>query len=86
MAPQHEHGFPTFLVELFEEEEGFLFEAEAALLVAVHDVECVLPPVVVDVVAFEGLERGDVLVESSVSWRMCAASGRSDFRVDTYDW
>lgn len=57
VPPEHEHGFAPFFVELFEEEQGFFFQAEAALLVAVHDVEGVLPPVVVDVVAFEGLRR-----------------------------
>ena len=55
VAPEHEHGLAAFFVELFEEEQGFFFQAEAALLVAVHDVEGVLAPVVVDVVAFEGL-------------------------------
>ena len=57
VAPEHEHGLAAFFVELFEEEQGFFFQAEAALLVAVHDVEGVLAPVVVDVVAFEGLRR-----------------------------
>jgi hypothetical protein len=55
MAAQHEHGFPTFLVELLEEEQRFFFQAKAALLVAMDDVEGVLAPVVVDVVAFESL-------------------------------
>ena len=59
MAAKHEHGFPTFLVELFEEEQRLFFQAEAALLVAVDDVEGVLAPVVVDVVAFECL-RGKI--------------------------
>ena len=55
MAAQHEHGFPTFLVELFEEEQRFFFQTEAALLVSVDDVESVLTPVVVDIVALESL-------------------------------
>lgn len=57
MAAQHEHGFSTFLVELFEEEQRFFFQAETALLVAMNDVEGVLAPVVVNVVAFEGLRK-----------------------------
>ena len=64
MAAKHEHGFPTFLVELFEEEQRLFFQAEAALLVAVHDVEGVLAPVVVDVVAFEGLDGERLLVDA----------------------
>jgi hypothetical protein len=57
MAAKHEHGFPTFLVELFKEEQRFFFQAKTALLVAVDNVEGVLAPVVVDVVAFEGLQK-----------------------------
>ena len=57
MAAKHEHGFTTFLVELFEEEQRFFFQAEAAFLVAVDDVEGVLAPVIVDVVAFESLRK-----------------------------
>lgn len=64
VAPEHEHGLAAFFVELFEEEQGFFFQAEAALLVAVHDVEGVLAPVVVDVVAFEGLDGERLLVDA----------------------
>ena len=64
MEAKHEHGFTTFIVELFEEEKRFLFQAEAALLVAVDDVEGVLAPVVVDVVAFEGLDGERLLVDA----------------------
>lgn len=52
---EHEHGFPTFFIQLLEQQEGFFFQSQAAFLVAVDDVQCVLPPVVGDVVAFEGL-------------------------------
>lgn len=52
---QHEHGFPPFFVELFEKEQRLFFQTETAFLVSVHNVEGVLPPVVVDVVAFESL-------------------------------
>lgn len=52
---EHEHGFPTFFIQLLEQQEGFLFQPQAAFLVAVDDVQCVLPPVVGDVVAFESL-------------------------------
>lgn len=55
MAPEHEHGLAALFVELFEEEQRLFFQAEAALLVAMHDVQGVLSPVVVDVVALEGL-------------------------------
>jgi hypothetical protein len=55
MAAQHEHGLPTFLVKLLEEEQRFFFQAKATFLVAMDDVEGVLAPVVVDVVAFESL-------------------------------
>jgi hypothetical protein len=57
VTAEHEHGFPTFLVQLFEKEQGFFFQAEAPLLVAVDDVEGVLAPVIVDVVAFESLRK-----------------------------
>ena len=50
---QHEHGLAAVLVELLEEDEGLLVEAEAALLVAVHDVQRVLPPVGRDVVLLQ---------------------------------
>lgn len=60
VAPQHEHGLAALLVELLEEKQRFFLEAEAALLVAVNDVQRVLAPVVVDVVAFEGLVGGVV--------------------------
>lgn len=56
MPAQHEHRFPPLLIQLLEEQQRLLFEPETALLVAVHDVEGVLPPVVGDVVAFEGLQ------------------------------
>lgn len=52
---EHEHGFPSFFIQLLEQQEGLLFQSQAAFLVAVDDVQCVLPPVVGDVVAFEGL-------------------------------
>ena len=54
---EHEHGFPTFFIQLLEQQEGFLFQSQTAFLVAVDDVQCVLPPVVGDVVAFEGLQN-----------------------------
>lgn len=61
VASQHEHGLAALLVELLEEQERLLLQAEAALLVAVHDVQGVLAPVVVDVVAFKGLREAGVL-------------------------
>lgn len=57
MPPKHEHRLPALLIQLFEQEERLLFEAQTALLIAVHDVEGVLPPVVRDVVAFERLRN-----------------------------
>jgi len=50
---KHEHGLAAVLVELLEEYERLLVEAEAALLVAVHDVQRVLPPVGRDVVLLQ---------------------------------
>jgi hypothetical protein len=55
VSAQHEHGLPAFSVQLLEEQERLLLEAETSLLVAVHDVEGVLSPVVRDVVSFESL-------------------------------
>lgn len=55
VPPQHEHRLPALLVQLLEEQQRLLFQPEAALLVAMHNVQRVLPPVVGDVVAFEGL-------------------------------
>lgn len=54
MLSQHEHRFAPFLVELFEQNQRPLVEAEAALFVAVDDVQRVLPPVGADVVLLEG--------------------------------
>lgn len=50
---QHEHGLPPFLVELLEEDERSLVQAETALLVSVHNVQGVLPPIGCDVVFLE---------------------------------
>lgn len=50
MSPQHEHRLPAFLVQLLEEEERLLFQAETPLLVAVYNVQRILPPIVLDVV------------------------------------
>lgn len=50
---QHEHGLSAFLVELLEEDQGSLVETQTALLVAVHNVQRVLPPVGGDVVFLE---------------------------------
>jgi hypothetical protein len=55
MPSKHKHRLPALLIQLLEQEERLLFEPETALLVAVHDVQGVLPPVVRDVVAFESL-------------------------------
>ena len=60
MPPKHKHRLSTFLIKLLEQER-LLFQPKTAFLVAVHDVEGVLPPVVVDVVAFEGLGREEWL-------------------------
>lgn len=54
MFPKHEHGFPALAIELFEQNQRLFPQAEAALLVAVDDVEGVVFPVGVDVVFFEG--------------------------------
>ena len=50
---QHEHGLPPFLVELLEEDERSLVQAQTALLVPVDDVQGVLPPIGCDVVFLE---------------------------------
>jgi hypothetical protein len=63
---------------LFEEEQRFLFQAKTTLLVAVDDVESVLPPVVVDIVAFEGLGGKGLLVQGFVLQWHGAASQRGD--------
>ena len=89
MAAQHEHGFPTFLVKLLEEEQRFFFQAKAALLVAMDDIEGVLAPVVVDVVAFESL-REDLLVNVYV-WRTEMDISRplsacKEGRKSTHNW
>lgn len=55
MPPEHKHRLSPFLIQLLEQEQRLFLQAQAPLLVAVHDVEGVLPPVVVDVVAFESL-------------------------------
>jgi len=58
---QHEHGFPALLVQLLEEEKRLLFQPETAFLVAVHDVESVLSPVIRDIIPFERLYGGDAV-------------------------
>ena len=57
MPSQHEHRFPALFVQLLEQQERLLFQPETALLVTVHDVEGILPPVIRDVVAFESLRE-----------------------------
>ena len=51
--PEHKHRFPPLAIQLLEQDEGFLFQSEATFLVAVNDVQSVLPPVGVDIVFFE---------------------------------
>lgn len=53
MPPEHEHRLSSFLVQLLEEYQRFLSQAQAAFLITVDDVERVLPPIGVDVVFFE---------------------------------
>lgn len=55
-------------------------------MVAVDDVEGVLPPVVVDVVAFESLERKDLLAGFPMWHHICAARICLRLQVDTHDW
>lgn len=55
MPPKHKHRLAALKVQLFEQLERFLVEAQTALLVAVDDVERILTPGRVDVVF---LERG----------------------------
>ena len=55
MPSQHKHRLPALLIQLLEQQQRLFFQPKTALLVAVDDVERVLPPVVCDVVAFEGL-------------------------------
>lgn len=50
---KHEHGFPTLLVELLEQDEGSLVQSQTTLLVAVHNVESILPPICGNVVFLE---------------------------------
>jgi len=50
---QHEHGLPPLAIELLEQQQRLLLEAQTALLVAVHNVQRVLAPVVVDLVSLE---------------------------------
>lgn len=99
MAPQHEHGLAALLVELLEEQQRLFLEAEAALLVAVNDVQRVLAPVVVDIVAFEGLVGGvvsgavlqvleeeggrDVLTTGSTTSQGSLMATRKDLKIST---
>lgn len=53
MPPEHEHGFSALAIQLLEQNERFLFQAQTALLIPINNVESVLPPVGVDVVLFE---------------------------------
>lgn len=53
MLPQHEHWFPTFLVQLLEQDERSFVQTQATLLVAMHDVQSVLSPVGGDVIFFK---------------------------------
>jgi hypothetical protein len=54
---EHEHWFTTFTFELFEQHEGFLFQTQAAFLVAVDNVKGVLAPVVLNVVSLESYRQ-----------------------------
>jgi len=53
MFPEHEHRFPPFAIELLEQHERLLFKSQASLLISMNDIQGVLPPVIVDLVAFE---------------------------------
>ena len=53
MFPKHEHWLTSFTIELLEEDERFLFEPQAAFLVAVDNVKRVLPPVGLYVILFQ---------------------------------
>lgn len=55
MPSEHEHGFLVLAVQLLEQDQRFLLQSQAALLVAVDNVQRILPPVGVDVVL---LQRG----------------------------
>ena len=57
MLPKHEHGLPAFLVQLLKQEKRLLFEPETAFLIAVNDVERVLPPIIHYVITFESLSK-----------------------------
>jgi hypothetical protein len=52
MLSQHEHGLPTFLVQLLEQDERSFVQTQATLLVAVHNIQGILSPVGGDVVFF----------------------------------
>jgi hypothetical protein len=53
MLAEHEHWFTTFTFELFKQHEWFFFQAQAAFLIAVDNVEGILAPVVLDIVSLE---------------------------------
>lgn len=48
--PEHKHWFPAFFVELLEQNQGSLVQSQASLLIAVHNVQCILPPICRDVI------------------------------------
>lgn len=55
MSPQHEHGLPAFFVELLEQEEWLFLQTKTSLLITMHDIQRVLSPVVMYVIAFKCL-------------------------------
>jgi hypothetical protein len=47
---EHKHGFPAFLVQLFEQYQRPLVQSQTALLISIDNIQRILPPVGRDVV------------------------------------
>lgn len=55
MSPQHEHWFPPLFIQLLKQEQRFLFQSQTSLLIAMHNIQSVLSPIVRNIVSLQRL-------------------------------
>lgn len=70
MPPKHKHGFPSLFIQLLKQEQRFLFQSQTAFLVAVHNVQGVLSPIVRNIISLERLfdEIRGIVYPSMRAW------------------
>ena len=53
MFPKHEHRLPSLTIQLLEQHQRLLLQPQTSFLISMHDIQCVLSPIVVDLVALK---------------------------------